>query len=248
MGWHWRHTFSARRTPVALSYMVVSRTGMHKGQIRDGVDPYLRPGAKIRGHPLADWHTAKWPPGRMLRIHARFYARSLARTHPPAPCNSCTVLGHVLQADVSSSPAAGLRPDVRRDAPHARHGRRPDGHRAARRARPAQRPQAGAPRPTCRPPPRARRSTHRRGRDEACHGEVRIGAPGAMLNATCRLVVRQRSHGYGPVDPGSADRWRNAQVSRKYAPFVLARRAAQISKNVDRKSDPPKFRETLAGE
>ena len=69
-----------------------------------------------------------------------------------------------------------------------------------------------------------------------------IGAPGAMLNATCRLVVRQRSHGYGPVDPGSADRWRNAQVSRKYAPFVLARRAAQISKNFGRKSGPPKFR------
>ena len=49
-------------------------------------------------------------------------------------------------------------------------------------------------------------------------------------------------HGYGSVDPGSADRWRNAQVSRKYAPFVLARRAAQISKNFGRKSGPPKFR------
>ena len=96
------------------------------------------------------------------------------------------------------------------------------------------------PRPTCRPPPRARRSTHRRGRDEACHGEVRIGAPGAMLNATCRLVVRQ--HGYGPVDPGSADRWRNAQVSRKGTPLSFLRARPPNLKNFGRKSGPPKFR------
>ena len=180
----------------------------------------------------------------MLRIHARFYARSLARTHPPAPCNSCTVLGHVLQADVSSSPAAGLRPDVRRDAPHAPPWSTTcvaieplAAHdllccsTASSRSSPAYLSAAA----TC--PALNALTRARMGRSGAS-----IGAPGAMLNATCRLVVRQRSHGYGPVDPGSADRWRNAQVSRKYAPFVLARRAAQISKNFGRKSGPPKFR------
>ena len=150
-------------------------------------------------------------------------------------------VGRRLQADVSSSPAAGLRPDVRRDAPHARHGRRP--HRAARRARPAQRPQAGAPRPTCRAATcpalnaltRARRSLLRGGEERE---------PSAGRHAERHVSPRGSStvHGYGSVDPGSADRWRNAQVSRKYAPFVLARRAAQISKNFGRKSGPPKFR------
>ena len=52
------HTFSARRTPVALSYMVVSRTGMYKGQIRDGstltYDPERKYGA-ITGKSGITW-------------------------------------------------------------------------------------------------------------------------------------------------------------------------------------------------
>ena len=77
-----------------------------------------------------------------------------------------------------------------------------------------------------------------------------MSAPTAMLNATCSLAVRQRS-----VATWIRGSWiherRNAKLSRTcapfvvvvVAPFVLARRAARISKTFDRKPDPPKLRE-----
>ena len=69
-----------------------------------------------------------------------------------------------------------------------------------------------------------------------------IGAPGAHAERHVSPRGSSTVSGYGSVDPGSADRWRNTKLSRKYAPFILARRAAQISKNFGRKSGPPKFR------
>ena len=69
-----------------------------------------------------------------------------------------------------------------------------------------------------------------------------IGAPGRHAERHVSPRGSSTVSGYGSVDPGSADRWRNTKLSRKYAPFVLARWAAQLSKNFGRKSGPPKFR------
>ena len=69
-----------------------------------------------------------------------------------------------------------------------------------------------------------------------------IGAPGRHAERHVSPRGSSMVSGYGSVDPGSADRWRNTKLSRKYAPFVLARWAAQLSKNFGRKSGPPKFR------
>ena len=84
----------------------------------------------------------------------------------------------------------------------------------------------------------------REGGTQACHGEVRSAnwTPGRHAERHVSPHGSSTVSGYGSVDPGSADRWRNTKLSRKYAPFVLARWAAQLSKNFGRKSGPPKFR------